>query len=73
MTVLDGCYILGRYRTVNNGNRTPRDVRRSVFERIGTGCSKKVGKKFGKFLQNWAKSGQKLENVSQPRGLRFQI
>jgi hypothetical protein len=30
-----------------------------------------VGKKFGQFGQNLAKSGQKLEKVSQPRGLRF--
>jgi hypothetical protein len=29
------------------------------------------GKKFGQFEQNLAKSGQSLENVSQPRGLRF--
>ena len=33
--------------------------------------SKKVGKKFGQFGQNLAKSGQSLEKVSQPRGLRF--
>ena len=28
-------------------------------------------KKFGQFGQNLAKSGQSLEKVSQPRGLRF--
>jgi hypothetical protein len=33
--------------------------------------SKIVGKKFGQFGQNLAKSGQKPEKVSQPRGLRF--
>jgi hypothetical protein len=32
---------------------------------------KKVGKKIGQFGQNLAKSGQSLEKVSQPRGLRF--
>jgi hypothetical protein len=30
-----------------------------------------VGKKFGQFGQNLAKSGQLLEKVSQPSGLRF--
>jgi hypothetical protein len=30
-----------------------------------------VEKKFGQFGQNLAKSGQSLEKVSQPRGLRF--
>ena len=30
-----------------------------------------VGKNFGQFGQNLAKSGQSLEKVSQPRGLRF--
>ena len=33
--------------------------------------AKKSGKKFGQFGQNLAKSGQSLEKVSQPRGLRF--
>ena len=33
--------------------------------------SKIVGKKIGQFGQNLAKSGQSLEKVSQPRGLRF--
>ena len=32
---------------------------------------KNSGKKFGQFGQNLAKSGQKLEKVPQPRGLRF--
>jgi hypothetical protein len=32
---------------------------------------KNIGKKIGQFGQNLAKSGQKLEKVSQPRGLRF--
>jgi hypothetical protein len=32
---------------------------------------KVVGKKFGQFGQILAKSGQSLEKVSQPRGLRF--
>ena len=30
-----------------------------------------MGKKFGQFGQNLAKSGQTLEKDSQPRGLRF--
>jgi hypothetical protein len=29
------------------------------------------GEKIGQFGQNLAKNGQKLEKVSQPRGLRF--
>jgi hypothetical protein len=32
-----------------------------------------VGKKFGQFEQNLAKSGQSLEKVSQPKGLRLTI
>ena len=30
-----------------------------------------VGKKFGQFGQNLAKSGHSLEEVSQPRGLHY--
>jgi hypothetical protein len=33
--------------------------------------AKKSGKKIGQFGQNWTKSGQSLEKVSQPRGLRL--
>ena len=33
--------------------------------------SKIVGNKFGQFGQNLAKSGNTLEKVSQPRGLRL--
>ena len=32
-----------------------------------------MGKKFGQFGQNLAKSGQLLEKVSQPSGLRFHL
>jgi hypothetical protein len=30
-----------------------------------------LGKKFGQFWRNWAKSGQTLEKDSQPRGVLF--